>query len=131
MQSNQSGECSLLCVFWFVCLAPPIQPFSPVYLSMANCVVSSEGCSSLGNITLLSHLICTPPSWFKIFFCTVPRLTWQLINEGSLRLYPLSYSTLLLCQKLFSCEGVSMATQEKAVLDRRWIEFFLEKEQKA
>lgn len=49
------GMLIIVC-FWFVCLFSFFPPysFSPVYLSMANCVVSSEGCSSLRDIALLS-----------------------------------------------------------------------------
>lgn len=52
-QTSQ-GNAHYLYVFGlFVCLAFPLHSFSPVYLSMANCVVSSEGCSSLSDIALL------------------------------------------------------------------------------
>lgn len=67
MQSNQSGECSLLCVSGlFVCWAL-FHSFSPVYLSMANAVVSTEVCSSLCNIPLLSiwnaNHLASPKFW--------------------------------------------------------------------
>lgn len=72
----------MLIIVWFlfVCLALHIFS-SPGYLSMANCAVSSERCSSLGEIALSSTWYAS--SWFEMCFNTVPILTRQLINEGS------------------------------------------------
>lgn len=107
MQSDQSGECSLLCVFGlFVCFAF-FHSFSPVYLSMANGVVSSEACSSLCNIALLSI-------WYAhhLAGCKCWSVQCQDWNGGlSMRVqiseaHPYSHSSGCFIKKLFSCEGV-------------------------
>ena len=113
MQSNQSGECSLLCVFWFVCLAFP--PFFLFCLSLNGerrrlIWVSS----SLGNITLRAI-------WYAyhlaVWKCSSARCQhWhgnlsvrvQIAEASS----PLPFIRLL-NQKLFSREGVSMANEER------------------
>lgn len=107
MQSDQSGECSLLCVFGlFVCFAF-FHSFSPVYLSMANAVVSSEVCSSLCNIALLSVWYAHHLAGWKCW--SVQCQDWN----GSLSMrvqiseaHPYSHSSGCFIKKLFSCEGV-------------------------
>lgn len=75
------GMLIIVC-FRFVCLA-----FFPFFLSCLS--LNGKLCCLIWGLLISRwyrtprHLICTPSSWFKMFFCTAPRLTWQLISEGS------------------------------------------------
>lgn len=106
------GMLIIVC-FWFVCLFSLSHSFSPVYLSMANGVVSSEGCSSLIDIALLSIWYAYRLAGSKC--SSVQRQNWH--SNLSMRVQITdALSSLpfmrLLYQLLFSQEGVSMATEE-------------------
>lgn len=118
MQSNQSGECSLLCVSGlFVCWAL-FHSFSPVYLSMANAVVSTEVCSSLCNIPLLSiwyvNHLASPKYWSAL------RQDWNGSLSMKVRIseaHPYSHSNgcfIFLVRELWdSDEGNAVSEQTK------------------
>lgn len=84
MQTHQSRECSLrVCLFLCLFVLPTtFHSFSSVSLNGKQCRLIWKLLISWWHCTPL-HLICTPTSRFKMSFCTVPKPTWQVINEGS------------------------------------------------